>query len=560
MERPEGAADRPPRRRFQHRLFGSPGGAGEPVAGDRDADRAAGCQALAERLVRLLAERSDDPEGEPAAVLVAGSDPDAIAAALAAAGHRVSALAPPGRPVEAASGPAAAAPERLTGDLLDPGDPPHPGGRDGAGAGYDAVVLLEPAQPGHLLCDRARALLADGGLLLIAGAVEGEAGEGISARLLEVALAETGLLAGDSEAVAEAATVAPGGYRLWSARRDRFAVRGYRAGDEAGILELFRASFHVERSRRRWAWEYLESPYGGPAISLAVDEQGAIVAHYAGYPVRFRRTDPDGAALRWPALQVGDTMTSPAARGVGRGATTLLARTVRHFYAAHCRGRVAFNYGFNTGKIQRFSMRSVGALRVGPVAYRRLDLDPDGGPPAALRRGGGGLFGGWRVEPVTSFDQRFDRLFEAAAAAYGTLVERDARYLGWRYGACPEAVGGTYRAWAVYRRRRLAGWGVFVRRDDRLVWGDALFDPERPEAPRRLLGAVLADPENLGVTAVEGWFSAHPRWWDAWVAELGFESQPEPQGLGMVYVPFEHDPGDDFRRGLYVTMGDSDLF
>jgi hypothetical protein len=71
---------------------------------------------------------------------------------------------------------------------------------------------------------------------------------------------------------------------------------------------------------------------------------------------------------------------------------------------------------------------------------------------------------------------------------------------------------------------------------------------------------VLADPENLGVTAVEGWFSAHPRWWDAWVAELGFESQPEPQGLGMVYVPFEHDPGDDFRRGLYVTMGDSDLF
>jgi hypothetical protein len=118
MERPEEAVDRPPRRRFQHRLFGSPGGAGEPAAGDREAARAAGCEALAERLVRLLAERSDDPEGEPAAVLVAGSDPDAIAAALAAAGHRVSALAPPGRPVEAASSLDAAAPERLTGDLL----------------------------------------------------------------------------------------------------------------------------------------------------------------------------------------------------------------------------------------------------------------------------------------------------------------------------------------------------------------------------------------------------------------------------------------------------------
>lgn len=559
MERPQGAADHPLARRFQNRLFGAPGGPREPASDPDDEGRAAGRRALGRLLVRLLAERLEAPEGEPGAVLVAGSDPDAIAAALAAAGHRVSALAPPGRPGGTAGDPEATT-ERLTGDLLAPGDPLGPGG-SGAGVRYDAVVLLEPAQPGHLLLDRARALLADGGLLLIAGAMEGAGGEGISARLLEVALAETGFLMGDSEAVAEAAPVAPGGYRLWGARRDPFAVRGYRAGDEAGILELFRASFHVERSRRRWAWEYLESPYGGPAVSLAVDDGGAIVAHYAGFPVRFRCTGPDGTGVRLPALQVGDTMTAPAARGVGRGATTLLARTVRHFYAAHCRGRVAFNYGFNTGKIQRFSMRSVGALRVGPVAYRRLDLDPDGGPPAALRRGGGGLFGGWRVEPVAGFDDRFDRLFEAVAPAYGMLVERDARYLGWRYGACPEAVGGgTYRAWAVYRRRRLAGWGVFARRDDRLVWGDALFDPERPEAARRLLAAVLADPANRGVTAVEGWLTAHPRWWDGWAAELGFQSHPEPQDLGMVYVPFEHDPGDDFRRGLYVTMGDSDLF
>ena len=36
--------------------------------------------------------------------------------------------------------------------------------------------------------------------------------------------------------------------------------------------------------------------------------------------------------------------------------------------------------------------------------------------------------------------------------------------------------------------------------------------------------------------------------------------RPEPQELGLVYVPFEHDPGEDFRRGLYYTWGDSDLF
>lgn len=41
---------------------------------------------------------------------------------------------------------------------------------------------------------------------------------------------------------------------------------------------------------------------------------------------------------------------------------------------------------------------------------------------------------------------------------------------------------------------------------------------------------------------------------------LGFESRPEPQGLGFVFVPFGVDPEEDFRAHLYYTMGDSDLF
>jgi hypothetical protein len=44
------------------------------------------------------------------------------------------------------------------------------------------------------------------------------------------------------------------------------------------------------------------------------------------------------------------------------------------------------------------------------------------------------------------------------------------------------------------------------------------------------------------------------------VAGLGFEARPEPEDLGIVYVPFEVDPGDDLARRLYYTKGDSDLF
>ena len=59
---------------------------------------------------------------------------------------------------------------------------------------------------------------------------------------------------------------------------------------------------------------------------------------------------------------------------------------------------------------------------------------------------------------------------------------------------------------------------------------------------------------------ISGWLTSRPAWWDETVTALGFERRPEPQELGLVYVPFEHDPGDDFRRGLYYTWGDSDLF
>ncbi|HEY0552653.1 MAG TPA: hypothetical protein VGG20_00185, partial [Thermoanaerobaculia bacterium] len=71
---------------------------------------------------------------------------------------------------------------------------------------------------------------------------------------------------------------------------------------------------------------------------------------------------------------------------------------------------------------------------------------------------------------------------------------------------------------------------------------------------------VLAAPEHAQAKTVEAWITSRPGWWRQRVAELGFESRPEPDGLGFVFVPFGHDPEEDFRAHLYYTMGDSDLF
>jgi hypothetical protein len=393
----------------------------------------------------------------------------------------------------------------------------------------DAVVLGS-SDPGAL--QAARRLLRDQGRLLIPGPVS---------RDLVVALSEAGFVILKS----------PSGLHL--ARKESFLVREYRPGDEEQILPMFRRSFHVDRSLARWSWEYRENPYGTLKISEAFTEDGQLAAHYAGYPVRFH-FETQGEPRLLPALQVGDTMTEPAFRHVGRGPTSLLGRTVRHYYARYCEGQVAFNYGFNTGNIQRFSMSFVGARRLEDLPFHVLDLERQRpAPPHPLLS----RLAGWRVERIAHFDARFDELFRRVAPAYRLLVERDARYLEWRYARCPDA---GYFLYAVFRRGRLAGWSVFRAKGERLLWGDALFDPRHPAAARQLLAGVLAAPEHAQAKTVETWITSRPAGWREKLVEVGFESRPEPDALGFVFVPFGHDPEEDFRAHLYYTMGDSDLF
>lgn len=406
----------------------------------------------------------------------------------------------------------------------------EPGGRT-----FDALVLpLDgPAQPLAPLLHRARAFLEDQGRLLLAGPLDP-----IPAVL---ALSETGfvILAEEPE--------------LITARKESIFVTEYQEGDEEAILALFRSSFHVDRSVARWRWEYQENPYGNRAISEAFAADGALVAHYAAYPVRFHRERGEGPE-ELAAQQVGDTMTAPGVRKIGRGPTSVLARTVRHFYARFCTGKVAFNYGFNTGNIQRFSMSFVGARRIEDAPFRVRELaGRPVAPPAGLVR----WLAGYRAERIDRFDERFDELFRRVRGSYGFLVVRDARYLDWRYGRCPDP---EYFSYAVFRRRSLVGWGVFRQLGDRLFWGDALFDPRYPDAARLLLAHVLAQPAHQSTRVIETWATDRPAWWSRWIDALGFERRPEPEELGFVFVPFERDLEVELRSELYYTKGDGDLF
>ena len=325
---------------------------------------------------------------------------------------------------------------------------------------------------------------------------------------------------------------------------DRFVTRAYQPGDETAILELFTRCFHTTRTLEHFRWKYLQNPYGNAHISLTFDGDGHLVGQYCGYLVPFVEGGRDLLAH-----QIGDTMTDPAVRHVGRGPSSILGRTVAHFYETFCKDRIAFNYGYNVGNIQKFSVRFLHIDRVESVCFWRREMP--------IRRIGRAArwSRGYQLELVRDAGEEFDRFFTRVSPSYPFLVRRDARYLRWRYLDCPEP--GAFII-AIRKWRRLVGWSVFRIRDDRLLWGDALFDPRHQPAIEVLLRHVVP---SYPVKRIEAWMWPRPAWIGEVMRRARFVTVAEPQDLAVMCASFVlSDATERIRQSLYSTMGDSDLF
>lgn len=327
--------------------------------------------------------------------------------------------------------------------------------------------------------------------------------------------------------------------------RPRFVTRRFEDGDEAAVLDLFDRSFHVPRTTAHFDWKYRRDPFGSQHISVTY-EFDRLVGNYGAYVVPIY--DAGGRSF---AHQIGDVMTDPSVRHVGRGPSSILGRTALHFYETFCEGRVAFNYGFTVGTHQKFSLRFLRSDRVEPVPYRLLDLAQR--PLSKLMRGERYAHG-WRIEVASSLGAEATEMFGRVASQYGFLVRRDAEYLRWRYFDRPDE---RYFVVAIRKWWKLVGWSVFRARGEVLSWVDALFDPRWPDAPAALLRQFAG---GLDVRTIEGWFPRRPAWFDVILRELGFEDRPEPQDLSLMCVPFLlSDATARMRESLYYTMGDGDL-
>ncbi len=333
--------------------------------------------------------------------------------------------------------------------------------------------------------------------------------------------------------------------------KDNVSVMEYEPGDEIITVPLFNKVFNVERTMEHWQWKYVQNPYSKTLMAKAVMDNGDIGAQLSGYALSFF----DSATPRhFLAVHAGDVMTAPLYRGVGMGPTSLLSRVTDYFSHALCAERFPFFYGFNAGKMRKMGEKFLEFQYLTRIPFFVLEKKdfPKNTISGFLKR-----FYSYKVEEASSLEREWDDFFEEACRDYGLLVCRTREYLQWRYMDCPDA---QHHVLVVRRRGKIVGWGVFSRKANALVWGDALFLRAHASAAEDLLAHAVFRVFP-GVEVVEGWFSPVPEWWYQNMFSMGFRVVPQPDGLAPCFRFFDGMYGiEHLEARFYYTMGDSDLF
>lgn len=339
--------------------------------------------------------------------------------------------------------------------------------------------------------------------------------------------------------------------------RAGFDVRTLGEPDLEQVAALFDRAYGFPRDPAYFRWKFLGGADGDGVMSGAFTGDGRLVAHCGAYPVSL--LDASGAARHIATgYQVADVMTAPGHRGVGPGTGGLFVRSLRNLIDTSFARGFPFLFGVvvEGSPILRCYERYAEGRTLCRLGYWQRSL---------------GYRWTWKprrrssadaVTSATQVDTEWDELLERCGEAYGILVSRSASYVAWRHLSCPEPGSVLLQ---VREGDRLVGWSAFRRRGTRLLWGDALFDPEAQQAPRRLLAGALQQPAFRGCRTLQAWFPQHPDWWSRQLRDLGLQPAPEPQSLCAIYscngastiaVP---EP-ERLRQRLYYSLADTDLF
>jgi GNAT superfamily N-acetyltransferase len=284
---------------------------------------------------------------------------------------------------------------------------------------------------------------------------------------------------------------------------------------DAEMFRLYEEVFGTaaaQASRRRWRWQYEKNPEAattGPVIWMA-REGDRLLGQMATMRVKLWF---GGREIR--ASWGNDYFVRVDAQGRGFGMAVTNAWS-DHEEAALALGLTPSSYplfkkvGFrDVGPVPFYQKvvdtRAVARRRLGSIPGTlaspalavglRLKLGRPPRPPADVT-----------VQPVTSFTDEYDRLWETARSSYVMCVRRDRTYLTWKYLDCPHR---RYDVREARRDGRLVGFAV-SREDDyrglRLGWVVDVFTDTRDHgAQDALLHSLLQSFRASGVARAQAY-------------------------------------------------------
>ena len=312
-------------------------------------------------------------------------------------------------------------------------------------------------------------------------------------------------------------------------------LRRFRPGDEASLNEGFNRVFGLQRTLSEWEWKFpVLAP--GRAIAVAVDDSGAVVAHYGATVVRMQL----GELAGW-AGQIVDAFSVPEVRG-----TRVFSQLYEIFVREFCRpDRLVMGFGFPGRKHFEMGLKHLRYIVLGKAPFWRRDVGRRRWWPRRASRTQDG------------FDAEFSHaLWRSAAARYRWATVRDAQYLRQRYTGRP---GVEYLHMRVSHRDTPCAWAVAVQAGGILKLADLVWDGAEARSLHALNLALDDTARRLDCASVQCWLQGDEEAEIAF-ADLGWRRAESPEDLLFVARSFHPELDlEQVRTHFYFTLGDSDL-
>ena len=167
------------------------------------------------------------------------------------------------------------------------------------------------------------------------------------------------------------------------------------------------------------------------------------------------------------------------------------------------------------------------------------------------------------IKSISSFEEDYNILWEKAGSKIKIGVNRDAKYMNWRYSEKP---GENYLQYGLYKNGNLNGVAIFTLKNKHggkigyLM--ELLFDPEEETAGKQLLDFSSKILEQNKADLILAWCFPHSFNYFCH-RKSGFYPFPEklrPQKLGMITKSLNSKHADDIYnvKNWYFSYSDSD--